>query len=855
MSVITRCRKHHPPARPSRWAGIILLCVAAAHLAGAASDGSPQPNREAVDLSPAELDSMTALEDQRLRARADSLAIATLTALVATHPDSAGLLSELGYAHLRAKNFDLAEKAFKAAKKLDKRLAEAYVGHGLVYVEKPTRGVSSLYGYRRALGEAKRATKIDSTYAPAYRLLGEIHERFGEDHEKAIRYFLKYVELEPADPDGLYFFGLACVQAKKPGLVVEHVAPSLATHPNEVRLLPLVAQAYFVLERYGIALEYFERYVQNLDEAERALYTDIALVASEKERDEYRDTPEAEQVAYLESFWRRRDPDILTRINERIIEHYRRVWFARTFFSKRIHPWDRRGEVYIRYGEPDYRSRSILRKVTMNPSVDALRMRAAIDMYGHEASYHTFTGPVFPIRTRDSNFGQGFTDLSVADMSPEDLEDFAPEASAPPESPFEDILQDPDAPPLVQDIMQNFGDESTNEGTRDLGTNMNRFDESMNLDMNLNFGGYAPVTMKSTGSLVPWESWAYTQVNRGIEITFTDETGNGRFDFAPVPPLATTGGRRDARIASRITRHAPELVYNKAAADVPDYYRPGIMGPPVEFYYDMANFRGSDGQSTLEVYYGIPTSQVEAAREADSTYVHVKCFLALADEGHTNIYRDAKELVYRSADTLRTTRGIFVPELLKLDVPPGRYELQVQLRDELSGHTGLYKQAVRVPDYGVEELQVSGIQLASDISDEAITKEQFRKGDVWVIPMPSRSYRHTQKVYAYYEIYNLTRDSFGQTKYSAEYTIRSSSQHGSGVLSAVVRGVDFLFRSRKPQVSVTYEQTGREASEREYFELDLSKAKPGINTLEVTIEDLVSGQIAEREIRFRYGKR
>ena len=855
MSVITRCRKPHPPARPFRWAGILLFCLASVPFLGPVSGGSPAAAQAASELSPAESDSLTALEARRLRAREDSVAIASLTRLIEAHPDSARLISRLGYAYLKAEDFDAAEKAFKTAIKLGKRLPEAYVGLGLVYVEQPSSGVTALYGYRRALGQAKRATKIDSTYAPAYRLLGEVHERFQEDHDKAIGYFLKYVELEPGDPDGLYYFGLACVRAGNPDLVIEHITPALVTHSHEVRLLPLVAQAYFVKERYGIALEYFERYVQNLEEAERALYTDISHVASARELEEYRSTPEEEQVAYLERFWRRRDPDILTRINERIIEHYRRVWFARTFFSKKIHPWDRRGEVYIRYGEPDHRSRSIQRQMAMNPSVDALRMRAAMDMYGHEASYLTFTGPVFPIRSRNEHFGADFTDLMAADMGTDNLADFEPENVPPAESPFADIMSDPEAPELVQDLISDFTNEDTREELSDIGTDWARLDESMNLDVNLNFGGYAPVTMKNTGALVPWESWVYTQVNRGIEITFTDETGNGRFDFAPIPPLATTAGMRDARIASRITRHAPEIVYKKTAADVPDYYRPGLMGEPVEFYYDLANFRGSDGQSTLEVYYGIPTGQVETARDADSTYVHVKCFLALADEGHANIYRDARELVYRSADTLRTARGTFVPELLKLDVPPGKYELQVQLKDEISGHTGLYKQAVMVPDYSVEELQISGIQLASDISDEGITKEQFRKGDVWVIPMPSRAYRHAQKVYAYYEIYNLTRDSFGQTKYSAEYAIRSSFQYGSGVLNAVARGVGFLFRNRKPQVSVTYEQTGREGSEREYFELVLSKAKPGINTLEVTIEDLVSGQTATREIRFRYGRR
>ena len=37
------------------------------------------------------------------------------------------------------------------------------------------------------------------------------------------------------------------------------------------------------------------------------------------------------------------------------------------------------------------------------------------------------------------------------------------------------------------------------------------------------------------------------------------------------------------------------------------------------------------------------------------------------------------------------------------------------------------------------------------------------------------------------------------------------------------------------------------------MEIDLSKAKPGINILEVEIKDLVTGESATREIRFQYG--
>ena len=120
--------------------------------------------------------------------------------------------------------------------------------------------------------------------------------------------------------------------------------------------------------------------------------------------------------------------------------------------------------------------------------------------------------------------------------------------------------------------------------------------------------------------------------------------------------------------------------------------------------------------------------------------------------------------------------------------------------------------------------------------------------------MPTRAYRAQQKVYAYFEIYNLKKNEFGQTRYKAQYLVRSSDMPAVGVFGAVATGLRSLLKSKKPQVSVTYEQTGTSAFEHEYVEIDLEKAKPGVNALEVTIADLVSGEKQTREIRFRYGK-
>ena len=745
-----------------------------------------------------------ALGQRQIQAGEINEAMATLQRILKRFPEDAHVYSQIGYIYLKRKEFKEAEGAFKTAKKFDKSLVEAYVGLGLTYAETPTRGLQSYYNFYRAIREAKRATKLDPNYGPAYRLLGEVYERFQEDHNKAMQYYQKYVALEPDNPENLYSYGLACVQAKAFDTILEHIAPYLTANPDVVPLLPIVAQGHFYNDEAQKALELFERYLANIKSSERAHYTDIAYVASDTELREYHAaTPGPEQQAYREQFWARRDPDILTKLNERVIEHYRRTWYARTYFSSNVYPWDERGAVYIRYGEPDYRSRSNDRNFVQTAEVERVRMQMAVGIYGPAAANYTFTGPVFPIRTNlDISFIEG--------------------------NPFE---RNP--------IERGGPDESV-------------LDEQGQLNVRLKFGRFSPVTIGSEIDTVPWETWTYVQLNGGIEITFTDEMGNGRYDFAPLPDATGIADPDAISYLARMTEYMPAVIYQQAVSTSPDFYRPGLPGDILNFYYDLAHFRGPDGQANLEIYYGIPPEQVEIEQEADSSFIHVQLAVALANEGHTSIYRTTDEFAYRGAQVSSTIeQGSFVPEIIKTQVPPGKYELQVQMKDLISGRTGLYRQELEVRDYQIPELQVSEIQLASNIAEEGATK--FQKEDVWIIPIPTRSYAATQNVYAYFEIYNLTKDTFGQTRYKTEYRIRSSAMPAVGVFGAVTAGLRTIFRTRKPQVAITNERTGGDADEREYVEIVLNKVRPGVNALEIVVTDLISGKSIEREVRFRYG--
>jgi len=56
---------------------------------------------------------------------------------------------------------------------------------------------------------------------------------------------------------------------------------------------------------------------------------------------------------YMTKLWKAMDPDLVTEENERLIEHFKRIEYAKTFYAAGIEPgYDDRGRVYVKFGPP-----------------------------------------------------------------------------------------------------------------------------------------------------------------------------------------------------------------------------------------------------------------------------------------------------------------------------------------------------------------------------------------------------------------------------------------------------------------------------------------------------------------------
>ncbi len=127
--------------------------------------------------------------------------------------------------------------------------------------------------------------------------------------------------------------------------------------PERKRVTSLIAICLSLL-LLGPGSAAAEREGKALPDVYRAwLEEDVVYIISPEEREVFLGlSTNDEREAFIEQFWRRRDPTPETAENEFRLEHYRRIAYANEQFSAGIAGWKTdRGRIYIRYGPPDRR--------------------------------------------------------------------------------------------------------------------------------------------------------------------------------------------------------------------------------------------------------------------------------------------------------------------------------------------------------------------------------------------------------------------------------------------------------------------------------------------------------------------
>ncbi len=767
-----------------------ILCIALTATDGLAKDALPEAIAAAER---AYREGIKHFEAENLDA-----ALVSFQSAIAQNEKYAPAYVGLGHVYLKQGNLSEAEKAFKTAVSKNKKHAPAYNGLGLVYSRKKNE-------LRRAIAYFRDANRADKKYSEAQYNLAQTLENYGSSETlKAYRNVLK---IDPKHPNANYRIGILLDKEGEREKAVQAYRDQLEAKPDhrgarlnlgiDLKLLGQLqealqhllkvatvasdfqrravlelAQVFQRAKAFEQSARLFESYIKQLSEKEQETYCDLNLVASGPILKEYNDAetlPEKKRVFRI--FWSRLDPAPVTEANERLLEHYRRVAYAREFFGTHRFPWDARGEAYIRYGAPDH--------VSNSGNIQLERTKKLVDV---KERLIQKAGPAVDRLLR-----------ARADA--------------------------------VASSMVGMRGQLPRTGDRSPGARGERQQVTSGTIL-----GWPVYPVDGI-----WEYWIYADVGDGIEVVFEQRVNQGAWDYADIP----LGRGRIARIWQDMH---PEIVLKQVAVLTPMTYRPDFATGALDFYLASSAFRAQEGLTALEIYYGIPTAQLLFAPGQDGARIaQLDRGIVVYNQAGDPVYRTSREMLLAASGEATQAPGAYMPEMDRLFLSPGNYRISVQVLDRRSRKSQVYHINRVVPEYDIDdELKISDVELAATIN--VADKSRFQKGDIEVIPIASKAYLPAQPVFIYFEIYNLKRNSFGQTKYRVSYVVRSRDQKTIG--ARILGGVGKMLGQKSEQgvVSIEYEQVGTETQEPGYLELDMSRSEPGEKIVEIAVVDETTGQ-------------
>ncbi len=642
-----------------------------------------------------------------------------------------------------------AVSSFKRTVELDEKRVSGYVGLGKSYLQIEHRRLDARHALRTAARLSPDDPDIQYHLGIAHMNPRKTDRILGGDRDGR-NFFLKAAVLAPAHPDAYFQIGRCYERPESPEFdkaMAAYIA-QFRVSPDHYDALGRFVYLALLTERYDLAVELLERtgdglgesgsatvrtlltrfsalaedskprpdvlhevyetYFSLLDPDEKEVYRDLAHVAPPDELTSWKEAGGKERDARWHAFWNARDSNPATVTNERLVVHYRRVTYARYHFSQGQHPYDRRGEIYVRYGEPENRrgdvfiaDRNAYQRPTISdePAVDAIRVQNNRSRY-------------------QLRVDRGYLTI------------------VPPEGVSEEEA-DANGGVLADGIVASSADLALQRERKELGA------------------GYAT------------ESWVYARY--GLELFFVDQFGGGRFDY-PWGNLLTNQQEMvrqerfsPRRLAEELIAESPAEYLHDFGGDLLEYafdavtFRTDNGATELDLSYSIPVWQFgevSDGR-------GNSTRLEHLVTLRDSTmtpeFTHEFGFGPFDRPKRMMAESQVKVPVY----TLPA----------RVVAPPGNFTLAVQVRDEASQRIGVYRKPVTLSDYSGEELLISDLKLATLIARSGVQGPFVRKG-LNITPNPGRIYIRGSPVYVYYELYNLGLDEEKKSAYEILYEIR-----------------------------------------------------------------------------------
>jgi GWxTD domain-containing protein len=483
--------------------------------------------------------------------------------------------------------------------------------------------------------------------------------------------------------------------------------------------------AVLLLDLHAVAAPKYEISTTDLAKLESRMQRQIAslqyLMNAHQLRQFFMLPTDEARRQWIIRFWLSQDPTPTTPENEMRTEHYLRADIARAEYTTASWPgWDRRGEVLIRYGFPDYRGE-------LESEVTPRKVHPPGELWFYRR--HEMIVQFADINL-NGNYNYAITPFGDSqDTSPE-LAEF-----------------------LVYDTRQSIHEQIPPQ----------YLDMYRDAELNDSGGAWTPL-MEATLGLEPERYLRPRMAGETEDISAV--TSDDWLRSLPDSPSDIFQKDKARELAAN---------FQGVLEDTPSSYPFNFTKKSFPFYFDVEQFRGGEGVNRVEVNLELLIQPVSNSKPVKRSFV---AEATVMNENYEVVERQDREI---SLPVSASTPQRLWPAQIVFTLPRSYYRVAVSVKDVDSLGASAYRTNVSSRSFD-QELAVSDVLFAQKIGPVTDTSP-FARGPIEVVPHPIRRYAVGSPVSVYFEVYNLGLDEDGRSNYEVQYRVAPRTDDKQSFLS------------------------------------------------------------------------
>ncbi|MFZ5518675.1 MAG: GWxTD domain-containing protein [Candidatus Zhuqueibacterota bacterium] len=369
------------------------------------------------------------------------------------------------------------------------------------------------------------------------------------------------------------------------------------------------------------------------------------------------------------------------------------------------------------------------------------------------------------------------------------------------------------------------------------------------------------------------ESWTYESVEKGLVFDFVSEGGYFR-QVDDLTEAAIAGYSYESRLVLAGNLYANRSHLSQAYANLSvsfswdrlnnfhgdrgealekypgELYRYEFKSEQFPFLTKWAQFRGDSGKTRFEVFTSFPGVGMNFEKEGERYVNYTDFFIDVQDSNYNSIIsnHDRFSIKLDALDKMETRQFLFQQNY---QILPGQYDFSFVINNKNLTRKGVKKEQISVRDFTASHLMLSDIQLSSDIqAGTSASNKMFVKNDLSVTPYTFSRVIKSKPIHVYFEIYNLTLDSGGNSNFEVSYTVKTIEPRRS-FWQKTLGSIPRIFSGQEKSVvtSASY-RSGNSTEAIEYIAFDLTNLENGVTELLIKITDNLANQSVQEQRQF-----